>query len=126
MGIWTIFAIGCGGFLGAVSRFLVASRISLWLDSSFPFGTLVVNALGSFLLGFLSRFLLDHMILDDTIRIGILVGFLGAFTTFSTFSYETIVLMQDGDFWGASINSIVSLLICLTLCFLGFQLAKAV
>jgi len=120
----TIISIGIGGFFGAISRFLVANRISYWLDSSFPLGTLVVNALGSFLLGFLSRFLLEHLVLEEAVRVGILVGFLGAFTTFSTFSYESVALLQDGDFLKASVNIIGNALICIVLCLSGLQLAK--
>ncbi len=121
-----VFAIGVGGFFGAVSRYLVAGKLSLWLNSPFPFGTLVVNALGSFLLGFLSRFLIEHVIVEETIRIGILVGFLGAFTTFSTFSYESLALLQEGDIVRASANILGSAIICITLCLLGLHLAKSI
>ena len=121
-----VFAIGVGGFFGAISRYLVANRISLWLDSPFPFGTLVVNALGSFLLGFLSRFLLEHLVVEETVRIGILVGFLGAFTTFSTFSYESVALLQEGDMFRATANILANAIICISLCLLGLQLAKSI
>lgn len=121
-----VFAIGVGGFFGAISRYLVANRISLWLDSPFPFGTLLVNALGSFLLGFLSRFLLEHLVVEETVRIGILVGFLGAFTTFSTFSYESVALLQEGDMFRATANILGNAIICIFLCLLGLQLAKSI
>ncbi len=126
MSLSVVFAIGIGGFFGAISRYLVAGKISLWLNSPFPFGTLVVNALGSLLLGFLSRFLLEHLVVGETVRIGILVGFLGAFTTFSTFSYESIALLQEGDIFRASVNILANAFVCISLCLLGIQLAKSI
>jgi fluoride exporter len=126
MTLYTLFAIGIGGFLGAVSRYLVANRISILIGASFPFGTLAVNAIGSFLLGFLSRFLLEHFIVDELVRVGILVGFLGAFTTYSTFSYESVVLLQEGDFLKAALNIIANTTICIILCLSGLQIAKAI
>lgn len=125
MVLTNILAIGIGGFFGAIARYAVASQISLLTDRSFPYGTLVVNALGSLLLGFLSRFLLEHLIVEEPVRIGLLVGFLGAFTTFSTFSYETVVLLQEGDIIRATINIVSNATICVVLCFIGIQLAKA-
>ncbi|MBU2514305.1 fluoride efflux transporter CrcB [bacterium] len=125
MSVYTIFAIGIGGFFGAICRYLVASRISIWLGPFFPFGTLTVNAIGSFLLGILTRFFLEHIVFDELLKIGVLVGFLGAFTTFSTFSYESVVLLQEGDFFKAVCNILGNVIICISLCLLGFQLAKA-
>ena len=125
MSLYTVFAIGTGGFLGAVSRYLVANRISILFGADFPYGTLVVNTVGSFLLGFLSRFLLEHFIVDELVRIGILVGFLGAFTTYSTFSYESIMLLQEGDFLKSIINILTNTGFCIILCLAGVQIAKA-
>ena len=124
MSLSTLFAIGIGGFLGAISRFVVASQISVWSGSEFPYGTLVVNALGSFLLGFLSRYFFEHLLIDEMVRMAILVGFLGAFTTFSTFSYESVILLQEGDLLKALFNILGNAFICIVLCFLGLQLAK--
>ena len=126
MSFYTIVSIGVGGFFGAVCRFLIASGTALMLGASFPYGTLLVNAVGSFFLGFLSRFLLDHIIVSELLRLGLLVGFLGAFTTFSTFSYETVILMQEGDLFKAAINVLGNTAICIVLCFLGYQLAKMI
>ncbi|MBU3915120.1 fluoride efflux transporter CrcB [bacterium] len=126
MPFFSILAIGIGGFFGAISRYLIASRMSMWLGDSFPFGTLTVNAIGSFLLGFLSRYLLEHLIVNELIRIGLLVGFLGAFTTFSTFSYESVTLLQDGDMLKALLNILSNGIICVVLCFIGLQLAKSI
>lgn len=126
MPYYTILAIGTGGFFGAICRYFVASQISYWLGASFPIGTLTVNAIGSFLLGFLTRFFLEHLLMAEIIRIGLLVGFLGAFTTFSTFSYESVMLLQEGDFTKAAINILSNSFICIFLCLTGLQLAKAI
>ncbi len=123
---YTLLAIGIGGFLGAISRYLVASQLSILVGNSFPFGTLAVNAIGSFVLGFLSRFLLEHFIVDELVRIGTLVGFLGAFTTYSTFSYESVILLQEGDFLKAVLNICANTFICIFLCLSGLQIAKAI
>ena len=126
MSLYTVLAIGTGGFFGAISRFLLASQLSLWLGPSFPFGTLTVNALGSFSLGFLSHYFLENLVVSELLRIGLLVGFLGAFTTFSTFSYESILLLQEGEFLKASVNILGNGIICILLCLFGLQLARLI
>lgn len=120
----TILAIGTGGFLGALFRYLLFQQLQSLFSPGFPYGTLVVNAFGSFLLGFLSRYWLHHPFLNEELRLGITVGILGAFTTFSTFSNETILLMQEGDFLKGGINVLSNVVICLILCFIGSELAK--
>ncbi|MBF0280644.1 MAG: fluoride efflux transporter CrcB [SAR324 cluster bacterium] len=119
----TVFAIGTGGFFGAIFRYLCAKQIGLWLGSSFPYGTLTVNAIGSLVLGFLSGFFIEHAV-NNEFRMGLTVGCLGAFTTFSTFSYESILLLQQGDFLKLGINVLSNVLICLILCLIGLQFAK--
>ncbi|HJL87356.1 MAG TPA: CrcB family protein, partial [SAR324 cluster bacterium] len=85
---WTWLVIGLGGGAGAVARFLVARQMGHWLGDYLPYGTLTVNAIGSWMLGFLSVYLMDRPEISPLVRLGLAVGFLGAFTTFSTFSYE--------------------------------------
>ncbi len=125
MSIYNILAIGIGGFFGAISRFVISKQMAFLLGDDFPYGTLLVNAVGSFLLGFLSRYLLEHFIVTELVRVSLLIGFLGAFTTFSTFSYESIILLQEGDFSKAGINILSNVVLCLTLCFVGFQFSKS-
>lgn len=122
----TLLAIGLGGFIGAICRFVLAKQVDFWMASEFPFGTLTVNALGSFILGFLTRFFGDHMILPDAVRIGITVGFLGALTTFSTFSGQTFLMLENGEFLKMSINVLSNVAICLILCGFGLHLAKLI
>lgn len=124
MSFTLLFFIGLAGFFGAIARYLIAGSIARWLGLAFPIGTLAVNCLGSLCMGFLSRFLLEHMIVNEVIRIAVLVGFLGAFTTFSTFSYETVSLIQQGDLYNAALNIIGSTVLCILFCLVGLQLAK--
>lgn len=126
MYIFPVLAIGIGGFLGAISRFLVSKWMLLLLGSSFPYGTLTVNAIGSFLLGFLSLYFSKSFSTGELPIIGMLVGFLGAFTTFSTFSYESILLFQEGNLLKAGLNILGNCIICLTLCFAGIYIAKSI
>ena len=114
--------VGIGGFFGAIARFAVAG----WVQNrtnGFPYGTLTVNLIGSFLLGFLAMFLLERTG-TATFRLVVLVGFLGAFTTFSTFSYETAMLAEDGRWRAVAANIVLNVLLCLVGTVLGFFLAR--
>lgn len=126
MDLVLIFGVGFGGFFGAVLRFLSSKQIQIWLGSDFPYGTLFVNSVGSFILAFLGKYFLEHLIVPDTLRVGVTVGFLGAFTTFSTFSFETLVLIQDGEISKAVMNVFLNIGICLIFAWVGLQLAKAI
>jgi len=90
--------VAVGGALGAMARYGVGGWVHGWTSSTFPWGTVVVNAAGSFLLGFSMRYL-ELVVAPPELRAGLTVGFLGAFTTFSTYSYETVALVQEGA-WG--------------------------
>jgi len=91
-----LIIVGVGGALGAMARFGLSGWVQGFVDSTFPLGTMVVNILGSFLLG-LSLYLLESTAPTTEVRAVITIGFLGAFTTFSTFSYEAVVLFQGGE-----------------------------
>lgn len=118
--------IGCGGFLGAVSRFYVSSISNRLLGSGFPYGTLVVNSAGSFFLGLISFLAIRRDLFSHNIKLAVTVGFLGAFTTFSTFSYETFNLMKEGDYQLSAVNIVTNLAICLVMVFLGVSAAALV
>ncbi len=124
--MFTLLAIGTGGFVGALSRYWVGRQVHFWLGSGFPYGTLTVNALGSLCLGFLTGVFQNHPTLHPEVRLGLTTGFLGAFTTFSTFSTETVMLILQGDLPRAAINILSNIVVCLTLCFVGMHLAKYV
>lgn len=115
-----IIAVALGGASGAVMRFLISSGLYQWLGRGFPYGTLVVNVLGSFLIGLLTEALiLQRIPMTLEYRAAILVGFIGAFTTFSTFSLETIYLLEQGSLNKAALNIVVSLLGCLLAVWIG-------
>ena len=104
-----IIVIAAGGALGAVLRFFVSSGVYQWLGRGFPFGTLAVNVIGSFLIGLLTEALvLQRIAITLEYRAAILVGLFGSFTTFSTFSLETLYLVEQGNYVKASLNIIVS------------------
>jgi len=124
IGGWSWFAIAVGGGAGAVARFMVARQMGHWLGTYLPYGTLTVNALGSWMFGFLSVYLMHRPEISPLIRLGLAVGFLGAFTTFSTFSYESMVLIQEGAFGRALISIGANLFLCLGLCYLGMLSAR--
>lgn len=119
-----ILAIAVGGALGAVMRFGLSSSIYKVLGRSFPYGTLTVNVLGSFLIGLLFILLTQKLQVSEEWRSAIFIGFLGAFTTFSTFSMETVTLLESGEIWRAGINVILSVTLCIAATWLGLMLAK--
>ena len=119
-----IFAIMIGGALGAAMRYLVSNGFYALLGRDFPYGTLAVNVIGSFLMGMLTVMLVERGDVDPLVKLAILVGFLGAFTTFSTFSMDTLVLINEGAFTKAFINMVGSVLICVSAVWLGMIAAR--
>jgi CrcB protein len=103
--------VGLGGFLGANTRYLLGGWIAERLGISFPYGTFVINVTGSFILGLFLAFAQERPWVAPAARLLFAVGFVGAYTTFSTFEYETIRLLQDGEMLLATvylIGSVVS------------------
>lgn len=100
----TIIEIAAGGAAGAVARYLVDGWVSERTGGSFPFGTLVVNVSGTFLLGLLATLVLERSMLSVAIRPAVLIGFVGAYTTFSTWMLESWRLAEFGDLLGAAAN----------------------
>ena len=119
-----LVAIAAGGALGAVSRYLVASGIHSLLGRGFPYGTLSVNIIGSLLMGFLYIVLIERLGVESYWRALVLVGFLGAFTTFSTFSMETLNLIESGEHLKAMLNMLLSVTTCLIACWLGLIVGR--
>ena len=115
-----LIAVAVGGACGAVVRFLVSSGLYQWLGRGFPYGTLIVNVVGSFLIGLLTEALfMQRVTITLEYRAAILVGFIGAFTTFSTFALETIYLLEQGSLTKAMLNIAVSVLGCLVAVWIG-------
>lgn len=119
-----LLAVALGGALGAVSRYLISGWVMRFSHGSpFPFGTLTVNVTGSFLLGLLMSLGSEgSMLVPPTARVMIGVGVLGAFTTFSTFSYETIEALRVGDLRIAMGNVALNVVLTLVACWLGLEL----
>lgn len=123
--MFQILYVGLGGFLGASCRYLISKWVELKWESIFPNGTLVVNVMGSFLLGFLMILFIDKTTGSSNLKFILTTGFLGAFTTFSTFSFETIMLLENKSFVIAGINIIGNLFLGLLAVLLGIFLARA-
>lgn len=119
-----LFIAGFGA-LGCVTRYYISGWVYDLFGLSFPYGTFVVNILGAFLIGLVVEFGLRSTLLPASLRIGLTIGFLGGLTTFSTFSYETFRLLEDGEFFVATANVLVSVVICLVFTWLGIHAARA-
>ncbi len=116
--------IGIFGGFGCVARYLASGWIYQLAGRNLPYGTLAVNIVGSFLLGLLMTFGVRSVLFSPEVRIGLTVGFMGGFTTFSTFSYETLRLLEDGSFWQAGMNILLNIVLCLLFALLGVLVAR--
>ena len=115
-----LLLIGLGGFLGSIARYLV-SRLNIYIDFfSIPFGTLLVNILGSFLIGFLTGIADKSVLLTVQWRMFLMVGLCGGFTTFSTFSGENLMLLHNGQYFSIILYTALSIFLGFTAVFLGF------
>lgn len=119
-----IFLIGLGGFIGALARFYTSKWVNLLIGHRIPFGTMTVNVLGSFIMGLVVTLSVEKMVVSEDIRMLIGVGFLGAFTTFSTFSVESIYLVEEGSYLPAFVYISGNLLLSIFAAFLGILLAR--
>ncbi|MGA9852232.1 MAG: fluoride efflux transporter CrcB [Gammaproteobacteria bacterium] len=95
--MWTYLSVGLGGAVGCCARYGVTQLVQLVCGKSFPLATLIINVLGCFLMGFLFFETLERLSVSPVMRTAILTGGLGGFTTFSTFSIETLLLFEDGE-----------------------------
>ena len=113
-----------GGAAGSGARYLLAGWVQRLAGAGFPAGTLAVNLLGSFALGLLMPLGLRTDMLSPTVRVALATGLLGGFTTYSTFSYETMKLLQDGAWGSAALNVSITVGVCLAASFLGVAAAR--
>jgi fluoride exporter len=118
--------IGIGGFLGANARYLVAGWAAQRFGAAFPYGTFIINISGSFILGFFMTFLRDRVFISPNYRLFFATGFLGAYTTFSTFAYESLGLLQASSTLLGLANICGSVVVGLLGVFLGFVLGGLV
>jgi CrcB protein len=117
--------IAAGSMIGGVSRYYVGGAIQRWVGSTFPVSTLLINITGSFLIGAIIRFAVDSAWITPEVRAFLTIGICGGYTTFSTFSYETAVLIEDGEWGRAALYIGASVLLSLLATFAGFMAARA-
>ena len=122
----TFWAVAIGAALGGVARYYLASAIQHRVGATFPWGTLVINVSGSLLLGVLMRYALATPSVSAELRAFLTTGFCGGYTTFSTYSYETAALLEDGQYGRAGAYALASMVLALVATFAGFVLAREV
>ncbi len=118
--------IAAGGATGALMRYWMSSGIYAVLGRGFPYGTLTVNVVGSLLMGFCYVFMIERMDVSVEWRAALMIGLLGAFTTFSTFSIETLNLLESGEQLKAALNILLSVTLCIIGCWLGMIVGRNV
>ena len=124
--MFEVLSVGAGGFVGAALRYLISSGIARFMDSRLPLGTLCVNVVGGLLMGFIMQWSLQSAGLPPRMRLFLTTGLLGGFTTFSTFSYETMSLIGEGAWITAAANAGLNLILSLAGVIAGQLLAKTV
>jgi len=118
----TVLFIGLGGFIGANLRYLIGVYINRY--SHEMTGTLIVNITGSFCIALFYGFIAQKYSVNDNLKYFFPIGLLGSYTTFSTFSYTTLILMNEGNYVRAGMNIILSFSLCLLMAFIGFWISK--
>lgn len=119
-------AIAFGGAAGAVSRYWLSTTVERFNGTTFPFGTFFVNVVGSFLIGVFFIIFAEKLQLVDQWRPIIIIGFLGALTTFSTFSLDALLLFQQGHYNTAFFYILSSVVLCLFAAFCGMQITRII
>lgn len=116
--------IGLAGAIGTIARYLTSGLALRFFGMAYPYGTLSVNVLGSFVMGLLVEFSLSSSAISPTLRLVLTTGFLGGFTTYSSFNQETIQQFQSGDYQKAFLYILMTLIFCLVAGYLGWGLAR--
>ncbi|HXG03668.1 MAG TPA: fluoride efflux transporter CrcB [Candidatus Binatia bacterium] len=119
-----LLLVAVGGGIGSALRYVVSVVAARGIGSDFPYGTLLVNLVGSFFIGLVQELGAEALLLPDSTRLFLATGMLGGLTTYSTFSYETVRLLQAGAWPQAWINVVVTTAGCLGFCFLGIAAAR--
>ena len=117
-------AIFLGGGCGALSRYLIIDQINKLSSNSFPYGTILVNVLGAFLIGIIYYLLISKIIINEQLKLFITIGFLGGFTTFSSFNLDFFKLIESGSIFLAIIYALASFLVTIVAFYIGYSLAK--
>lgn len=122
--MYKLMMVAVGGGVGSATRYMIAGWGQRLTDSTFPAGTLIVNIAGCFLLGLLNYVFSGPHLIREEYRIAITIGFLGGFTTFSTFGWETFSLANDGQTLRALLNILLSVILGFSAVWLGYRLAE--
>ena len=117
--------IGLLGALGCLARYALSGWVYQLLGRGFPYGTFAVNVIGAFLIGLIMEFSIRSALVPPALRVGLTIGFLGGLTTFSTFSFETFRLLEEGAFLMAFGNVLLSVVVCLGCTWVGIAVARA-
>lgn len=118
--------IGAGGVLGAITRFAIGKRFSKKGFGNFPMGTFLINTSGAFMLGLLINIFTKHMPSHHYLKLMLTTGFLGAYTTFSTFTYETIILMENNEYLQAVKYILFTFLLGIALCWIAYIFGETI
>ncbi len=121
-----LLLVALGGAIGSVLRFATSTLAVTWFGAEFPYGTLIVNLAGAFIIGFVQEVGTEALLIPDNMRLFLTTGMMGGLTTYSAFSYETVRLMETNAWHQAWINVIVTTTVCLSLCFLGIAVGRLI
>jgi len=121
-----VLAIAAGGAVGSLLRFWMSNWVHAFAGRTFPYGTLAVNVLGCLIMGFLFVLFIDRLSDNPVLRAGVLIGVLGGFTTFSSFSIETFNLIEQGAWAKAAANMSGSLVLCVGATWIGVMLGRQI
>ena len=121
-----LFSIAAGGAVGALLRYWVSNGVYALLGRGFPYGTLAVNVVGSLAMGLLYVLFLERMTASPELRGAVLIGLLGSFTTFSTFSIETLNLIEQAEYMKAGLNMLLSVFACLIAAWFGLVVGRQI
>ena len=122
--MWTYVAIAIGGTLGCWARYAQTNLVQAALGRDFPFATMSINVIGSFLMGFLFIVTLERLMIPPSVRVGVLTGVVGGYTTFSTFEMETLLLAENGELFKAALYVVLSVVIGFAAAFGGAYVAR--
>ncbi|HLW74861.1 MAG TPA: fluoride efflux transporter CrcB [Gammaproteobacteria bacterium] len=123
--MWNYVAVALGGVVGCCARYGVSQWVQVYYSRSFPLSTLIINVLGCFVMGFLFFATIERVSISPTLRMALLTGVLGGFTTFSTFAMEALLLLEDGETGYAVLYLALSVFLGLAAAFLGVYLARS-
>ncbi len=123
--MWPYLSIAIGGIFGCWARYTMTNVVQTLLGRNFPYATFSINVLGSFLMGFLFVTMMERLTLSPSLRVGVLTGFLGGFTTFSTFAMESLLLAEQGEAAKSLLYIFLSVAIGVAAAFAGAAIARS-